>query len=42
VVDGLPVMTGESVGTARVQEILRDRILFTEAGTLFTVFVDPQ
>lgn len=42
VVDGLPVMTGESVGTARVQEILRDHILFTEAGMLFTVYVDPQ
>ena len=42
VVDGLPVMTGELVGTARVQEILRDRILFAEAGTLFTVSVDPQ
>jgi general secretion pathway protein B len=42
VVDGLPVMTGEFVGTAKVQEILRDRILFEEAGKLFTVFVDPQ
>ena len=42
VVDGLPVMTGEFVGSARVQEILRDRILFTEAGMLFTVYIDPQ
>lgn len=42
VVNGLPVMTGELVGTARVQEILRDRVLFTEAGLLFTVYVDPQ
>lgn len=42
VVDGLPVMSGESVGTARIQEILRDRILFAEAGKLFTVYVDPQ
>jgi hypothetical protein len=42
VVDGLPVMTGELVGTARIQEILRDRILFTEAGKLFTVYVDSQ
>lgn len=42
VVDGLPVMTGEFVGSARVQEILRDRILFTEAGILFTVYIDPQ
>jgi hypothetical protein len=41
VVDGLPVMTGEFVGTAKIQEILRDRILFTEAGMLFTVYVDP-
>jgi general secretion pathway protein B len=42
VVDGLPVMTGEFVGTAKVQEILRDRILFAEAGKLFTVSIDPQ
>jgi alpha-ketoglutarate-dependent taurine dioxygenase len=42
VVDGLPVMTGEFVGTAKVQEILRDRILFVEEGKLFTVSVDPQ
>jgi hypothetical protein len=42
VVDGLPVMTGEFVGTARIQEILHDRILFVEAGKLFTVYVDPQ
>ena len=41
VVDGLPVMTGEFVGTAKIQEILRDRILFTERGMLFTVYVDP-
>ena len=42
VVDGLPVMTGEFVGTAKVQEIQRDRILFVEEGKFFTVFVDPQ
>jgi hypothetical protein len=35
-------MTGEFVGTAKVQEILRDRILFVEEGKLFTVSVDPQ
>jgi ATP-dependent protease HslVU (ClpYQ) ATPase subunit len=42
VVDGLPVMTGEFVGTAKVQEIQRDHILFIEAGKIFTVSVDPQ
>lgn len=42
VVDGLPVMTGEFVGTAQVQEIRRDHILFVEAGTLFTVAIQPQ
>lgn len=42
VVDGLPVMTGELVGTARIHEILLDRILFIEAGKFFTVYVDPQ
>lgn len=42
VVDGLPVMTGESVGTARVQEILPDRIVFAEGGALFTVYVSSQ
>ena len=42
VVDGLPVMTGEFVGTAKVEEIQRDRIIFIEAGKLFTVYVDPQ
>ena len=42
VVDGLPVMTGEFVGTAKVEEIQRDRIIFIEAGKLFTVSVDPQ
>lgn len=42
VVDGLPVMTGEFVGTAQVQEIRRDHILFVEAGTLFTVALQPQ
>jgi hypothetical protein len=42
VVEGLPVMTGEFVGTAKVQEILRDRILFVEAGRIFSVSIDPQ
>lgn len=42
VVDGLPVMTGEYVGTAKVQEILRDRILFAEGGRFFTIYIDPQ
>lgn len=42
VIDGLPVMTGEFVGTAQVQEIRRDHILFAEAGTLFTVALQPQ
>lgn len=42
VVDGLPVMTGEFVGTAQVQEIRRDHILFVEAGTLFIVAIQPQ
>lgn len=42
VVDGLPVMTGEFAGTAKVQEILRDRILFIEEGRSFTVHIDPQ
>jgi general secretion pathway protein B len=41
VVDGLPVMTGEFVGAAKVQEILHDRILFTEEGRFFTVHIDP-
>lgn len=42
VVDGLPVMTGEMVGTAKVQEIRRDRILFLEEGRLFMVRIDSQ
>ncbi|PKN13169.1 MAG: hypothetical protein CVU69_03995 [Deltaproteobacteria bacterium HGW-Deltaproteobacteria-4] len=42
VVDGLPVMTGEFVGTAKVQEILRDRIIFAEEGRIFTVSIDSQ
>ena len=42
VVDGLPVMAGEFVGTAKVQEILRDRIIFAEGGRTFTVHIDPH
>jgi len=42
VVDGLPVMTGEFVGNAKVQEIQRDHIVFAEGASLFTVYVDPQ
>ena len=42
VVDGMPVMTGEFVGTAKVQEILRDRIIFAEEGRIFTVHIDPH
>lgn len=42
VVDGLPVMTGEFVGAAQIQEIRRDHILFVEAGRLFTVAIQPQ
>jgi hypothetical protein len=42
VVDGLPVMTGEFVGAAQIQEIRRDHILFVEAGRLFTVTIQPQ
>lgn len=42
VVDGLPVMTGESVGTAIIAEIQRDRVLFVEAGTHFAVRIHPQ
>lgn len=42
VVDGLPVMTGESVGNARVQEIRRDHILFAEGGTVFIVYLAEQ
>lgn len=42
VVAGLPVMTGEMVGTAKVQEIQRDHILFTEEGILFIVRIYPQ
>lgn len=37
VVDGLPVMTGEVIGTAKIQEILPDRILFNAGGVLFIV-----
>ena len=42
VVDGLPVMTGESVATARIVEILPDRILFEEGGERFTVRMQSQ
>lgn len=42
VVDGLPVMTGESIGTARVAEIQRDRILFEESGIFFAVRLNAQ
>ena len=42
VVDGLPVMTNEFVGNIKIQEILRDRIVFAEGDTLFFVYVDPQ
>lgn len=42
VVEGLPVMTGEFVGNVKVQEILRDRIVFAEGASLFIVYVDPQ
>ncbi|MDZ4185573.1 MAG: hypothetical protein U1D97_11420 [Desulfuromonadales bacterium] len=42
VVDGLPVMTNEFVGNVKVQEIQRDRIVFAEGDTLFTVYVDAQ
>lgn len=37
VVDGLPVMTGESVSSAKVVEILFDRIIFEEDGVRFSV-----
>lgn len=42
VVDGLPVMTGETIGTAKIQEIQRDRILFVAEGILFIVRLYPQ
>lgn len=42
VVDGLPVMTGESVAAAKVVEISSDRILFEEAGMRFSVRVQSQ
>lgn len=42
VVDELPVMTGEFVGNVKIQEILRDRIVFAEGESLFIVYVDPQ
>lgn len=42
VIDGLPVMTGETVGTARVKEIQSDRVLFTENGTTFAVLLPLQ
>ena len=42
VVEGLPVMTGEFVGNVKVQEILRDRVIFADGTNLFTVYVDPQ
>lgn len=42
VVDGLPVMTGESIATARVVEILPDRILFEEGGVRFSVRLQSQ
>jgi general secretion pathway protein B len=42
VVDGLPVMSGETIGTAKIAEIQRDRILFVEGGILFTVRLDAQ
>lgn len=42
VVAGLPVMTGESVATANVLEILPDRILFVEEGVRFIVRVQSQ
>lgn len=42
VVDGLPVMTGETIGTARVQDIRRDSILFIEEGVQFVVRLDSQ
>ena len=40
VIDGLPVMTGETVGRAIVEEIQRDRILFREEGILFMVRIE--
>jgi general secretion pathway protein B len=42
VVDGLPVMAGELVGNAKVQEILQDRLIFSEGESLFTVYIDSQ
>jgi len=42
VVDGLPVMTGEMVGPAKVAEIQPDRILFLEEGVLFSVRIYLQ
>lgn len=37
VIEGLPMMTGEMIGAAKVQEIQADRILFNEDGVLFLV-----
>jgi hypothetical protein len=42
VVDGLPVMTGESVATAKVVEIHPDHILFEEEGGRFIVRMHAQ
>lgn len=42
VVDGLPVMTGEAIGALRVEEILPDRIIFTEDNGRFVVRLHPQ
>lgn len=37
VVDGLPVMIGEAIGNAKVEEILPDRVIFVESGQTFSV-----
>lgn len=37
VIDGLPVMTGETVGTATVEEIRPDRVIFSAGGESFFV-----
>lgn len=42
VVDGLPVMTGELVSSAKVLEILSDRIIFEEDGVRFSVRMQTQ
>lgn len=42
VIDGLPTMNGEMIGSARVLEIQRDRVLFAEDGASFAVLLPSQ